>query len=1016
MGLIESQVNQRIGEYGLNQIPRPKELPMWAKFLLSLTAGFSPLLWVASVVLFISWEPFCPSCLGNLVEACLLLSIIVVTGVFSFYQEVQGERVLKAFESMLSYEAIVKRNGVVLHIPSSQVVVGDIVLLENGTRVPADLRIIQSTGLRVDKSMLTGEAEPVKLCAEPINDTSVTMLEARNMAFMGSTVVDGEGCGLVISTGALTQLANIANKVNVSSKLSTLQVEINFFVMIICAISSLFAAVVIITWAAYLNVYHTGFMTPFQLIANAIGVTVALIPQGLPLSLNLGLSISAKHLFQYSVMVKKMSTIETFGCISFLASDKTGTLTQNKMTVTTALFMDQSQFSVELMDEDHTIIPPEMIRVATFCNQAKLNTISGEVVGGNGIDKALMHWAVRMNAQSVAEETKIICTIPFSSVTKCAAVVIETNGVYEVLVKGAPEYIWGRCDKYFSPQTQRVLEMDGDERTHIITQFRAAVENVSSQGKRVIGIASLSLTPDQVPANGIFETEPTPNFPLTGLVFLGAVAVSDPPKPNIDRAIAELRLAGIQVAMVTGDAPSTAEAIAKQVGIIGSSSSVIQFKGIICDESKPEVMSVSTENSSDLEMQLVATNSADAVERSSTNVSTISRAIVVEGSFLDTLQSTGWDYIFGFDEIVFARTTPDHKLTIVTEQQKRNRIVGVTGDGTNDAPALKKADIGVAMFTGSSVASDAAAVILLKDDFNAVPVGVEEGRLLFINLQNVIAYMIAAGCWAELLPVLATFFLGLPTPLSSLMMIVICLTSDTAAGIALMMEKPQRALMRDKPRDKTQHLVTWRLMVYSYLFIGNLQAIGAFYNYFVYMASRGPLNTAPSPLPVDDYATSIYPIGYQPSQLVGAWNWGGGNGPLAGDEMAASAVGSSVFYTTLVVSQIGHLISIRRRTPYFSDAILNTDNSSDSLLIRLWNEFKYSTPPLPIIFAILFAISIANFWNEVPAIQAAVGTGSVPGSNWGIAIGFSLIVFICGEVRKWLIVLLPPAQAKKLMF
>jgi len=249
-----------------------------------------------------------------------------------------------------------------------------------------------------------------------------------------------------------------------------------------------------------------------------------------------------------------------------------------------------------------------------------------------------------------------------------------------------------------------------------------------------------------------------------------------------------------------------------------------------------------------------------------------------------------------------------------------------------------------------------------------------------------------------------------------LMMIVICLTSDTAAGIALMMEKPQRALMRDQPRGKSQHLVTWRLMVYSYLFIGNIQAIGAFYNYFLYMATRGPLNTAPSPLPIDDSITTSYPIGYQPSQLIGAWNWGAGTGDLASDEIAASAVGSSVFYTTLVVAQIGHLISIRRRTPYFSDAILNTDQSSDPLLIRLWHEFKASTPPTPIVLAILFAICIANFWNEVPVIQAAVGTGSVPGANWGIAIGFSLIVFLCGEARKWLILLLPPKQAKKLMF
>ena len=315
------------------------------------------------------------------------------------------------------------------------------------------------------------------------------------------------------------------------------------------------------------------------------------------------------------------------------------------------------------------------------------------------------------------------------------------------------------------------------------------------------------------------------------------------------------------------------------------------------------------------------------------------------------------------------------------------------------------------MFSGSAIACDAAAVILLTDDFTKIVDAVEQGRLIFRNLQNVIAYMIAAGCWSELLPVLATFFLGLPTPLGSLMMIVVCVLSDTYAAVALICELPQKSLMLEKPRNlQTQPLTSYRSFLYSYLFVGNIQALSAFYNYFIYMSHRGPLHTAPDFLPSDDYSGRSYPIGYLPSQLIGAWNWASGSGDLATDQISASSVGSSVYYTTLVLAQIAHFISIRRSTPYFSDAIMNTAKSAEPMWRRVWNEFIASTPPLPVTAAIIGAIITCNFWNEATFLQSSCSTGSVPGENWGIGIGFGVIVFCCLEARKWYLLLVPTSE------
>ena len=388
---------------------------------------------------------------------------------------------------------------------------------------------------------------------------------------------------------------------------------------------------------------------------------------------------------------------------------------------------------------------------------------------------------------------------------------------------------------------------------------------------------------------------------------------------------------------------------------------------------------------------------------------------MIDGDDLGNITDNGWSFVFTHSQIVFARTTPEQKLLIVNESKLFGYRVGVTGDGVNDAPALKAADVGIAIGSGSSVARDAGSIVLLDDNFCSITELVREGRLVFANLRKVIAYQMAAGSWAELLPVLATFFFGLPQPLSSFLMIIISCGTDVLAGIALTYEQPETLLMFEKPRDiRNTRLVNFYLIGYSYLFYGTLECLGAFLNYFLYMSERGPTHIVPDPLPlVDDYpavANVAYPIGYTPGQLTFAWKWEGNtDDALSLDEARAAAVASSVFFVTLVVCQWGHLFTIRRKTPYFYESIMNLGKYADqgTILMRCRMELLDSEIRIPIVLAWIGALLIALIFTEIPAVQAACYTGSVPGKYWGIAIGWSILIIFLNEIRKWLILLYP---------
>ncbi len=1010
-GLSDAAAEELLKKNGPNALPKVKDLPLCAKFLLSFTSGFAPLLWFSAFFVFLSWKPFGtpPTDVYNLALAVVLLIVIFVSGLFQFFNEVRTSKLLAIFANMLPPDCTVIRGGKHREILPSNLVVGDLVVLTTGCQVPADLRMISVDSLKIDKSMLTGETNPVKLTTTtPKQNSDTVMLESHNMAFMGCTVVEGQGTGIVLFTGSDTQLAKIVDRVGENAQRQTsLQREINRFVVFIGIIASVCASVCIAVWGLYLDVKHPGFMTAGSMVANAIGVLVAFVPEGLPLALSVGLTIIARRLcVDHFVLVKQLSIIETLGSMNMLACDKTGTLTSNMMIVTDVISLKGISSDDDLTRNSKLISTHVLLalnRISVLCNQCALAMDYAEVriSGGNGTDRAVMKWAFDIQEDRIVEDqphetfsTKLI--VPFNSTDKVAWAVVQPKAKRTtlrcwVLLKGAPEYVMDRCST--------VMALDGSA-VPLTADIRADIQRyidlLSIDAKRVICLAEMIL-PEQFD-DFQFECDPSINFPSTGLTLVGAVAISDPARDGALNSIRELRAAGISVSMITGDAITTATAIARKVGIIADGN-------ITIDEMDTLKRFYDFRKEDD-------TVGAPAEVRS--------ECIIVDGTTLNRITADGWDFVFAHKEMVLARVTPDQKLMFVKACQSRGYRVGVTGDGVNDSPALKRADVGIAMNSGTDVARDAAGIILLRDDFNCIPEGVCEGRLIFSNLRKIIAYQISAGCWSEAIPVFATFFFGMPQPLSTFLMIIISCVTDVFAGIALSQELPESDIMTVPPRDvRRSRLVDVPLIAYAYFFYANMLSIVCFFNYFYYMYHRGPVHQVATPLPEDDDGNVDFPIGYTPRQLIGAWNFGLNENDLGEDMFAAANTASAVYFTTIVIGQMGHLLSVRRKIPYYFDSIMNTEQMGDArglpLCSRLFHEMTSRGLSYSVIGAWCGSFITIVFFTEIPAIQVLCGTGRVPPVNWGIAFAGSVIVFIIAEIRKWIITLYPDSVASKIL-
>lgn len=959
-GLTFTTATQRLQRTGKNIIS-PPDSKLFKKIFGYIFGGFCPLLWFASLICFLAWEPLGnPPDKTNMGLAILLLIVIFLQAIFNGYQDWSSSAVMKSINSMLPSTAIVIRDGKTQTVPLYSLVIGDLIVLKLGTKVPADVRIIHQVDLKFDKSVLTGENKPVSASIDMTDDI---YLESRNIGLMGTLITNGEGLGLVVATGDRTVMGKIAKlSSNTQQESSILQKEITKFVIIITGLAITTSAITLIIWATWLRVYYPSFINLSGALINAIGVLVAYVPEGLPIAVTLTLTLVARKMAKQKVLVKNLTVVETLGCVNVIASDKTGTLTQNRM------FVDKVHIGNESYDQEKSLQAKnseslgfcQLVSVGRLCNAASFDpktadlSIDERIILGDGTDSAVLRFVTKYSIDDSEVDKYIkIAEIPFNSKNKWMLRVMkpkDNNNIYNtnrhiVLVKGAPDVLLGNCT--------RILDPDGTERPLDDKARQSLIDKQtewSGTGTRVILLCRRVITNESEIPSDTSDLDALGQLSYN-LTVIGLMGILDPPRPEILEVIRTCRGAGIRIFMVTGDYSLTAASIAKQVGIFTDSDNTIHTINDI--EQLTDKLEI-------VEHQISTTTESPKKAKS----------LLLTGTDVSTLSDKQWDVVITYDEIVFARTTPEQKLRIVQEFQNRDSIVGVTGDGVNDAPALKAANIGIAMGGGSEVAIEAADMVLLDNNFSSVVVALESGRLVFDNLKKVILYLLPAGSWSELIPVLVNVFLGVPLPLSTFLMISICVLTDMLPSIALMYEKAEKDVLTRPPRNpKKSTLVDWKLLVHAYLFLGMIEAFFSHVMYFRYMQQYG---------------------GFSASDLLLAYDkWTDGYKNYTQDQLNEFMyTGQCVLFVSLVVMQAcGNVFATRTR--YLS--------LFQHLPIKQRSKNYY------IFAAQVGSILLACFIIYTPGINESLNTRPIPVEFWFFPLVFAVTIVIVDEIRKFFV-------------
>lgn len=758
-GLSNEEVINRQATYGRNALTPPKPPSAWQIYFSQFKNTLTIILLVAALLTATVW--FYNHERSDLIEAGLILAIVVMITFFGFFQEFKAERALAKIKSLLSYQAIVIRDGTKRAVLTAELVPGDIVVLEEGSRVPADLRLLTVVELDVNEAILTGESGVVRKTVEPLPSQS-SLAEYRNLAFSGTTVAGGRATAVVIATGNNSEIGKIAGLVTETHDAMTpIQKRLDEIGRII-GLAVAVIAVILFFYAFFFAPEHADSLIERLITAAvaAVALAVAAVPEGLPAVVTIAMAFGTQKMLKKNVLVRKLNSVETLGSVDVICSDKTGTLTTGEMTVTqlwTALgdyvasgagYLAAGGISIVARTVLSGRIPPTiegkpaevkdndllaLLTIGAICNNAAISPKPT----GDPTEIALL--VAAQKGGEIPTPTRSH-EIPFNSARKMMSVLAGGR----VYAKGAPEVILARCGRI--QKAGKIVALSAAERRKILTQ-----NNVMARGAlRVLACA--------------YKPAKTRSYQENDLIFVGLQGMTDPPRPEIAETIRICRESGIKVVMITGDNPETARAVAKQIGL---------------------------------------------GER------------VLAGEQLEKTSDSEFDRLVEVTAI-YARVNPDFKLRIIESLKRQGHIVAMTGDGVNDAPALKKADIGVAMgITGTDVAKEASDMVLLDDNFSTIVAAIEEGRGIFHNIRKFVNYLISSNL-AEVVIVFVGALIFRDIVLTAVMLLWINVVTDGLPAVAIGLDPAEKGIMKRSPRDFQEEIVTRRdwgqMFTFSLLF------------------------------------------------------------------------------------------------------------------------------------------------------------------------------------------------------
>jgi len=913
-GLSQEEAEFRMKKYGANELKVKKKTPMWMYFLYEFTDLMVMILIIAAVIALIA---------GEFKDAIVILVIVLINAIIGFVQKFKAEKAIEALQKMVAPTARVIRNNKEIQIPAKQIVPGDIIILMEGDRIPADARIITDNELETGEAALTGESMPVIKHSE--TQENIAVGDTSNFVYMGTDVVHGGGKAVVIYTGMDTEFGKIANLTVATKKdKSPLQKELFRIGVFVGKVTLAISAMLLV-----IGYYIQGqaFVDTFLF---ATSVAVAAVPEGLPATVTIALAMGVQRLAKRNSIVRQLSSVETLGSTTHICTDKTGTLTKNEMTVKEILI---DQYTAKIggagykpygtlliksnQEQAYTIgdlnsheeefehraqtlgkfkkdTPSlynalELIsNISVLCNNAKItqNSIDHENVYsvlGDPTEGALLTMTMKFgfNLDAIRNAHQKVYELAFDSVRKRMSVITKNKktGDYYILTKGAPGSVIKQCTHMLL--NGRVIILDNDTREKIL----AKNESMAKKALRVIGFAYREIEKKKKYNNENDENK---------LIFVGLTGMIDPPRSDVKKAVMLAKKAGIKVYIITGDHGTTAEAIAEKIGLIDSKN----------------------------------------------------KHLIITGSDLKKISDNELQDLFKDPktDIIFARVAPKDKLRVVTTLKKLGHTVAVTGDGVNDAPALKRADIGIAMgITGTDVSKEAANMILADDSFSTIITAVKEGRTIYENLKKFIFYIFSCNI-GELITVFAAILLKLPAPLTAVLILSVDIGTDVLPALALGVDTPEKGIMDNPPRDPKAKIMDQNF-VWRFLYVGTF--IGA--------------------IVIGTYLWSLYSQG---------WTW---TQCLAPDSLIY--IKSSTFaFAILVLIQMFNAYNSR------------SDHQS------VFNLGLFSN--LYLIGAVIISFVTVYIFVEVPFFQEWLGTTEFTWYEWLIIIAASSSILIVEEIRK----------------